>query len=207
MTVVAAVDEHSGRVRVGDSEWSARGGPAASRRARPDHRHRRQLPEGGSRARPSARVTGVRPWPAFELSRRETLTASRQRRRLLSSAGPRRASDAPATGAAQVDRNEPRSGSYRTASRARRRSESTSGRKRICATCSATARLRGQARIAATLKADLARAEIDRHCPRSPSLSAPASRLSEAPIRPRSRVSPCPTATSPSAAGATRLMS
>jgi membrane protein implicated in regulation of membrane protease activity len=26
--VVTAVDEHSGRVRVGDSEWSARGGPA-----------------------------------------------------------------------------------------------------------------------------------------------------------------------------------
>src|SRR4051794_34857592 len=29
VTVVAAVDEHGGRVRVGDSEWSARGGPAA----------------------------------------------------------------------------------------------------------------------------------------------------------------------------------
>jgi len=29
VTVVTAVDEHSGRVRVGDSEWSARGGPAA----------------------------------------------------------------------------------------------------------------------------------------------------------------------------------
>src|SRR6266542_3223147 len=29
VTVVAEVDEHSGRVRVGDSEWSARGGPAA----------------------------------------------------------------------------------------------------------------------------------------------------------------------------------
>lgn len=29
VTVVVAVDEHSGRVRVGDSEWSARGGPAA----------------------------------------------------------------------------------------------------------------------------------------------------------------------------------
>src|SRR5437016_6033703 len=29
VTVVATVDEHSGRVRVGDSEWSARGGPAA----------------------------------------------------------------------------------------------------------------------------------------------------------------------------------
>jgi membrane protein implicated in regulation of membrane protease activity len=29
VTVVAPVDEHSGRVRVGDSEWSARGGPAA----------------------------------------------------------------------------------------------------------------------------------------------------------------------------------
>lgn len=28
VTVVTAVDEHSGRVRVGDSEWSARGGPA-----------------------------------------------------------------------------------------------------------------------------------------------------------------------------------
>ena len=27
--VVSAVDEHGGRVRVGDSEWSARGGPAA----------------------------------------------------------------------------------------------------------------------------------------------------------------------------------
>jgi membrane protein implicated in regulation of membrane protease activity len=27
VTVIAAVDEHSGRVRVGDSEWSARGGP------------------------------------------------------------------------------------------------------------------------------------------------------------------------------------
>ena len=26
--VITAVDEHSGRVRVGDSEWSARGGPA-----------------------------------------------------------------------------------------------------------------------------------------------------------------------------------
>jgi membrane protein implicated in regulation of membrane protease activity len=30
VTVVAAVDDHSGRVRVGDSEWSARGGPAAA---------------------------------------------------------------------------------------------------------------------------------------------------------------------------------
>jgi membrane protein implicated in regulation of membrane protease activity len=30
VTVVAAVDEHEGRVRVGDSEWSARGGPAAA---------------------------------------------------------------------------------------------------------------------------------------------------------------------------------
>jgi membrane protein implicated in regulation of membrane protease activity len=30
VTVVEAIDEHSGRVRVGDSEWSARGGPAAS---------------------------------------------------------------------------------------------------------------------------------------------------------------------------------
>jgi len=29
VTVVNAVDEHEGRVRVGDSEWSARGGPAA----------------------------------------------------------------------------------------------------------------------------------------------------------------------------------
>jgi len=28
VTVVAAVDDHNGRVRVGDSEWSARGGPA-----------------------------------------------------------------------------------------------------------------------------------------------------------------------------------
>ena len=28
-TVVEAVDAHSGRVRLGDSEWSARGGPAA----------------------------------------------------------------------------------------------------------------------------------------------------------------------------------
>lgn len=27
--VVTAVDEHGGRVRVGDSEWTARGGPAA----------------------------------------------------------------------------------------------------------------------------------------------------------------------------------
>ncbi len=27
--VVAAIDDHGGRVRVGDSEWSARGGPAA----------------------------------------------------------------------------------------------------------------------------------------------------------------------------------
>ena len=30
VTVVEAVDAHAGRVRVGDSEWSARGGPAAS---------------------------------------------------------------------------------------------------------------------------------------------------------------------------------
>src|SRR6476660_5788558 len=29
VTVVAVVDEHNGRVRVGDSEWSARGGPAS----------------------------------------------------------------------------------------------------------------------------------------------------------------------------------
>lgn len=29
VTVVAAVDEHHGRVRVGDGEWTARGGPAA----------------------------------------------------------------------------------------------------------------------------------------------------------------------------------
>ncbi|MCL6682809.1 NfeD family protein [Sphingomonas alba] len=29
VTVVEAVDEHGGRVRVGDGEWSARGGPAA----------------------------------------------------------------------------------------------------------------------------------------------------------------------------------
>jgi membrane protein implicated in regulation of membrane protease activity len=29
VTVVVAVDDHDGRVRVGDSEWSARGGPAA----------------------------------------------------------------------------------------------------------------------------------------------------------------------------------
>ena len=27
--VVSAIDEHGGRVRVGDSEWNARGGPAA----------------------------------------------------------------------------------------------------------------------------------------------------------------------------------
>jgi membrane protein implicated in regulation of membrane protease activity len=30
VTVVQPVDEHGGRVRVGDSEWSARGGPAAA---------------------------------------------------------------------------------------------------------------------------------------------------------------------------------
>ena len=30
VTVVEAVDDHSGRVRVGDSDWSARGGPAAT---------------------------------------------------------------------------------------------------------------------------------------------------------------------------------
>ena len=30
VTVVSDVDEHGGRVRVGDSEWSARGGPAAA---------------------------------------------------------------------------------------------------------------------------------------------------------------------------------
>ena len=29
VTVVAAIDDHQGRVRVGDGEWSARGGPAA----------------------------------------------------------------------------------------------------------------------------------------------------------------------------------
>jgi len=29
VTVVTPVDDHEGRVRVGDSEWSARGGPAA----------------------------------------------------------------------------------------------------------------------------------------------------------------------------------
>ena len=29
VTVVEAIDDHGGRVRVGDSEWSARGGPAA----------------------------------------------------------------------------------------------------------------------------------------------------------------------------------
>lgn len=28
VTVTAAIDEHQGRVRLGDSEWSARGGPA-----------------------------------------------------------------------------------------------------------------------------------------------------------------------------------
>ena len=30
VSVVAPVDEHSGRVRLGDSEWSARGGPAGA---------------------------------------------------------------------------------------------------------------------------------------------------------------------------------
>lgn len=30
VTVVEPVDEHNGRVRVGDGEWSARGGPAAA---------------------------------------------------------------------------------------------------------------------------------------------------------------------------------
>jgi membrane protein implicated in regulation of membrane protease activity len=30
VTVTVAVDEHGGRVRVGDGEWSARGGPAAA---------------------------------------------------------------------------------------------------------------------------------------------------------------------------------
>ena len=30
MVVVEAIDEHGGRVRVGDSEWNARGGPAAA---------------------------------------------------------------------------------------------------------------------------------------------------------------------------------
>lgn len=30
VTVVSAVDEHSGRVKLGDGEWSARGGPAAA---------------------------------------------------------------------------------------------------------------------------------------------------------------------------------
>ena len=29
VTVIEAVDDHSGRVRVGDSEWSARGGPGS----------------------------------------------------------------------------------------------------------------------------------------------------------------------------------
>jgi membrane protein implicated in regulation of membrane protease activity len=30
VTVVTAVDEHSGRIQVGDGQWSARGGPAAA---------------------------------------------------------------------------------------------------------------------------------------------------------------------------------
>ena len=30
VTVVEPIDDHNGRVRVGDSEWSARGGPAAA---------------------------------------------------------------------------------------------------------------------------------------------------------------------------------
>jgi len=30
VTVIETVDEHSGRVRVGDSEWSARGGPVSA---------------------------------------------------------------------------------------------------------------------------------------------------------------------------------
>ena len=30
VTVIQSVDDHGGRVRVGDSEWSARGGPAAA---------------------------------------------------------------------------------------------------------------------------------------------------------------------------------
>ena len=29
VTVISAIDEHSGRVQVGDGQWSARGGPAA----------------------------------------------------------------------------------------------------------------------------------------------------------------------------------
>jgi membrane protein implicated in regulation of membrane protease activity len=29
VAVVSAIDDHGGRVRVGDSEWNARGGPAA----------------------------------------------------------------------------------------------------------------------------------------------------------------------------------
>jgi len=30
VTVVTDVDDHAGRVRVGDGEWNARGGPAAA---------------------------------------------------------------------------------------------------------------------------------------------------------------------------------
>ena len=43
--VVDPVDEHGGRVRVGDGEWSARGGPAAAGERVTRDRGRRQLPE------------------------------------------------------------------------------------------------------------------------------------------------------------------
>lgn len=53
VTAVTAVDEHSGRVRVGDSEWGARGGPAA-----PGERVRITAVEGNC-----LRVESERPLP------------------------------------------------------------------------------------------------------------------------------------------------
>ena len=54
VVVSQPVDANGGRVRVGDSEWSARGGPAQPGERVRNRRHRRQLPEGRARARTSA---------------------------------------------------------------------------------------------------------------------------------------------------------
>ena len=51
VTVVEAVDDHGGRVRVGDSEWNARGGPAAAGERVRDHGGRGQLPDWSSLTR------------------------------------------------------------------------------------------------------------------------------------------------------------
>ena len=205
VTVVADVDDHGGQVRVGDSEWSARGGPAAPG-DRSGSRGRRQLPDRRTsertpplrNAEPLER-TDDQPFPP-----RGACGPCPNCPAFVTSAGigpdRHRAGGGRATKRMRCSIRSPRTCfiSPKVPTARHRQGERGGLRSRLADRSGI-----GQQRVAQILRADLARAEGDRHLG-AVSFDPDQRRGCAQRLCDRARGLRLPTATSPSAAGAIR---